>query len=374
MGPFDLTLNAGEVVGLAGLLGSGRTEVAKLIFGAIRADSGRVEIDGAPLAARSPGQSLRRGMAFCPEDRKAEGIFAELSVRENIVLGLQTKRGWLSRLSEAEQDRLAEEMIKTLGIATPDAGQTSWAALRGNQQKVVLARLLVSSPPANSCTPRRADAWHRRRRSRRGRDADPQSLLARARVAGGVIRAAMSLWQSAIGSRCCAIGRSSAKLAPVHHARKSHPDNCECTIVTSWSTLETEGTLYLRLRALIGHRAVWPILALALILIVDGIISPSFFAIRIVEGRAFGNLIDILYRAVPTGLVALGMAVVIGTRGSICPSVLSFQSAVRSLLGAFTQVTPILLSCFWPLQPDCCVGCGMGFWLQFSIFNRLLPR
>lgn len=70
-----------------------------------------------------------------------------------------------------------------------------------------------------------------------------------------------------------------------------------------------------RLRAIAGHRAVWPIVALALILIVDGIISPGFFHIRIVEGRLFGNLIDILYRAVPTGLVALGMAVVIGTKG-----------------------------------------------------------
>ena len=146
MAPFDLTLSAGEVVGLAGLLGSGRTEVAKLVFGAIRADSGRVEIDGAPMAARSPGQSLRRGMAFCPEDRKAEGIFAELSVRENIVLGLQTKRGWLSRLSDAEQDRLAEEMIKALGIATPDADKPVGQLSGGNQQKVVLARSLVSSP------------------------------------------------------------------------------------------------------------------------------------------------------------------------------------------------------------------------------------
>ena len=144
--PFDLTLSAGEVVGLAGLLGSGRTEVAKIVFGAIRADSGRVEIDGAPMAARSPGQSLRRGMAFCPEDRKAEGIFAELSVRENIVLGLQTKRGWLSRLSDAEQDRLAEEMIKALGIATPDADKPVGQLSGGNQQKVVLARSLVSSP------------------------------------------------------------------------------------------------------------------------------------------------------------------------------------------------------------------------------------
>jgi len=88
------------------------------------------------------------------------------------------------------------------------------------------------------------------------------------------------------------------------------------------------------LRAIFSHRAIWPVLALALILIVDGIIAPSFFAIRIVEGRAFGNLIDILYRAVPTGIVALGMAVVIGTKGidlsvgaiiSICGAVIAWR-------------------------------------------------
>ena len=83
MAPFDLSMKPGEVIGLAGLLGSGRTEVAKLIFGAIRPDSGRVEVDGGRIAAHSPGQSLNEGMAFCPEDRKAEGIFGERStVRE----------------------------------------------------------------------------------------------------------------------------------------------------------------------------------------------------------------------------------------------------------------------------------------------------
>jgi simple sugar transport system ATP-binding protein len=132
MAPFDLTLRPGEVVGLAGLLGSGRTEVAKLIFGAIRPDSGRIEVGGARIASHSPGQSLRHGMAFCPEDRKAEGIFAE--------------RGWLSRLSYSEQERLAQEMIEALGIATPDADKPVGQLSGGNQQKVVLARSLVSGP------------------------------------------------------------------------------------------------------------------------------------------------------------------------------------------------------------------------------------
>ena len=89
---------------------------------------------------------MRHGMAFCPEDRKAEGIFGELTVRENIILGLQTKRGWLSRLSFSEQERLAREMIDALGIATPDADKPVGQLSGGNQQKVVLARSLVSGP------------------------------------------------------------------------------------------------------------------------------------------------------------------------------------------------------------------------------------
>jgi len=146
MAPFDLSLRAGEVVGLAGLLGSGRTEVLKLIFGAIRPDSGRVQVASEALAAPSPQKSLKHGLAFCPEDRKAEGVLAELSVRENIVLALQTKRGWLRRLSEAEQEKLADQMIKALGIATPDAEKPVGQLSGGNQQKVLLARALVSNP------------------------------------------------------------------------------------------------------------------------------------------------------------------------------------------------------------------------------------
>jgi len=144
--PFDLSIRAGEVVGLAGLLGSGRTETAKLVFGALRPDSGSVKINGEPVIIRSPRQSILHGIGFCPEDRKAEGLVAELSVRENIVLMLQTKRGWLRQLSSEEQNRLAEAMIRALGIATPDVKKPVGQLSGGNQQKVILARSLVSSP------------------------------------------------------------------------------------------------------------------------------------------------------------------------------------------------------------------------------------
>jgi simple sugar transport system ATP-binding protein len=143
---FDLVLRSGEVVGLAGLLGSGRTETARLLFGAERADSGEVALDGRKVLIRSPHAAVRLGIGLCPEDRKSEGLIAELTVRENIVLALQSKRGWLRRLSRAEQQRLAEEMIAALSIATPDADRPVGQLSGGNQQKVILARWLVSRP------------------------------------------------------------------------------------------------------------------------------------------------------------------------------------------------------------------------------------
>ncbi|MET0405451.1 MAG: sugar ABC transporter ATP-binding protein [Cystobacter sp.] len=137
---FDLTLHEGEVVGFAGLLGSGRTEAARLLFGADPARSGT--LDGAPPGG--PRQAIARGMAFLPEDRKAEGLFPELSVRENIALVVQRKRGFL--LSHAEQVRLAQEFVTKLGIKTPSVEQPIRLLSGGNQQKVILARWLAYEP------------------------------------------------------------------------------------------------------------------------------------------------------------------------------------------------------------------------------------
>ncbi len=144
--PVDLSVRAGEVVGLAGLLGSGRTETAKLVFGAVRADRGRLRVAGEPVSLRSPGQAIRLGFGFCPEDRKHDGLILELSVRENLILALQSRRGWWNRIGAAEQDRLAREMIAALGIATPDAEKPVGQLSGGNQQKVILARWLVAKP------------------------------------------------------------------------------------------------------------------------------------------------------------------------------------------------------------------------------------
>ena len=137
------------------------------MFGAIKSDSGSVSIGGEPTNSPTPGRSIRLGVTFCPEDRKSEGLFGELSVRENIVMALQARRGWRHLLSRREQDRLAREMIGALGIATSDAEKPAGQLSGGNQQKVVLARCAgLRAAPAD---PRRADARHRRRRACRDR-------------------------------------------------------------------------------------------------------------------------------------------------------------------------------------------------------------
>ncbi|PLV55115.1 galactofuranose ABC transporter, ATP-binding protein YtfR [Erwinia sp. B116] len=146
LAPFSLSVRPGEAVGLAGLLGSGRTETAELMFGIRRADSGTALIKGQPHTLRSPGQASRLGMGFCPEDRKTDGIIGAASVRENIILALQAQRGWLRPLPRAEQQQIADRFIKSLGIRTPDAEQPVQLLSGGNQQKVLLSRWLVTKP------------------------------------------------------------------------------------------------------------------------------------------------------------------------------------------------------------------------------------
>jgi len=144
--PFDLELYAGEVVGLAGLLGSGRTEAAQLIFGIDRPDSGTLTIAGKEVKDFSPANSIANGIAFCPEDRKADGVVDDLTVRENIILAVQSNKGWVKRLSRQQQYELAEKFIKMLDISTPSADQQVKNLSGGNQQKVILARWLATNP------------------------------------------------------------------------------------------------------------------------------------------------------------------------------------------------------------------------------------
>jgi galactofuranose transport system ATP-binding protein len=144
--PFDLDLHAGEVIGLAGLLGSGRTEMAELIFGLEKPETGSMTLNGKTISSFSPLDSIARGVALCPEDRKDEGILGELTVRENIILALQANLGWIKYLSLQEQYDIADKYIELLNIATPSADQPVKNLSGGNQQKVILARWLAINP------------------------------------------------------------------------------------------------------------------------------------------------------------------------------------------------------------------------------------
>lgn len=144
--PLDIEMHAGEVVGIAGLLGSGRTEMANLLFGIDTPDSGSLTVNGQSVKHFSPGESLKRGIALCPEDRKAEGIVGELTIRENIILALQARHGWFQFLDKAKQNEIAQKYIQLLGIVTPSPEQLVKNLSGGNQQKVILARWLATNP------------------------------------------------------------------------------------------------------------------------------------------------------------------------------------------------------------------------------------
>ncbi|MBN1265356.1 MAG: sugar ABC transporter ATP-binding protein [Anaerolineales bacterium] len=144
--PFDLSLYAGEVVGFAGLLGSGRTEAARLLFGLDRCDSGMIFLDQQPVKSMTPGKAIKFGIAFCPEDRKENGVIADLTVRENIILALQTRLGWFRFLNRKQQEKLTSEFIDSLFIQTPSPNQLVRNLSGGNQQKVILARWLAINP------------------------------------------------------------------------------------------------------------------------------------------------------------------------------------------------------------------------------------
>jgi monosaccharide-transporting ATPase len=144
--PFDLDIAEGEVVGLAGLLGSGRTETAEVMFGRRPADQGSIEIDGKAATISSPQAAIAEGFGFCPEDRKTDGIIGDLSVRENIALALQARRGWAKPISRSEQNELADRYIKALDIRTDGREKPIKLLSGGNQQKAILARWLATDP------------------------------------------------------------------------------------------------------------------------------------------------------------------------------------------------------------------------------------
>jgi len=144
--PVDLELHRGELLGLAGLLGSGRTETARLLFGADRADAGSIDIEGRRVRLANPRDAIAQGIGYCSEDRKHEGAILPLSVRENVILALQARQGIWRAIPMKRQQQLASDYVKWLGIKTASIETPIGSLSGGNQQKVLLARWLALEP------------------------------------------------------------------------------------------------------------------------------------------------------------------------------------------------------------------------------------
>ena len=144
--PFDLTIEKGEVIGLSGLLGSGRSELVRSIYGADKADSGTLKVNGKEAKINTPLDAIKLGMAYLPEDRKRDGILADLSVRENIIIALQARRGMMKPLSRKQMEEFADKYIEMLQIKTASRETPIKSLSGGNQQKVIIGRWLLTQP------------------------------------------------------------------------------------------------------------------------------------------------------------------------------------------------------------------------------------
>ncbi len=144
--PFDLKLSRGEVIGLTGLLGSGRSELARAIYGADRAQTGTLRVKGQEVHIKHPIDAMNLGMGMLPDDRKAEGIIGDLSVRENIILAMQARRGMTKLIPMKEQEEIADHFIELLQIKTASRETPVKQLSGGNQQKVIIARWLATDP------------------------------------------------------------------------------------------------------------------------------------------------------------------------------------------------------------------------------------
>ena len=144
--PFDLDIHKGEVIGLTGLLGSGRSELARCIYGADKAQTGTLKVKGKETKINAPIDAMRLGMGLLPDDRKAEGIVEDLSVRENIMLAMQSLAGVVKKIPMEKQMEITKKFIDLLDIKTPSTETLVKQLSGGNQQKVIIARWLATDP------------------------------------------------------------------------------------------------------------------------------------------------------------------------------------------------------------------------------------
>ena len=144
--PVSVTLKRGEILGIAGLAGAGRTALAETLFGVRSAVKGQIKIGGKPVRIQHPGQAIRLGLGFVPEDRKLQGLFMNMAVRENVVISALPEVSRFSFVNFSQAEKLAREYIEKLKIRTPSVKQLVRNLSGGNQQKVIIARWLTLNP------------------------------------------------------------------------------------------------------------------------------------------------------------------------------------------------------------------------------------
>ena len=144
--PFNFQIRKGEVNGFTGLLGSGRSESVRAIFGADRVTGGTIQVHGQKVRITKPHDAMKNGIGYLPEDRKRDGIIADLSVRDNIILALQVMKGFFHPMRRSEMEKFADEYIAALNIKTASQNTPIGSLSGGNQQKVILARWLLTHP------------------------------------------------------------------------------------------------------------------------------------------------------------------------------------------------------------------------------------
>ena len=308
----DLELYEGEIIGLAGLLGSGRTELARLLFGADTADTGEVAVRSERRKLRSPRHAIDRRIAFSSEDRKAEGVVGDLTVADNMLLALQASRGWLRPIPHVDPQQAGRGVHQ--GPRHPAHRPERPDAQPLGRQPAEGAAGAVADHQARHPDPRRAHPRHRHRRQ----GPDP----GQGRRAG---RAGASRSSSSPGSwrRCCASATVWSSCATA--ARSTSERTTTSASATSWRSSRARPAPSRRrllvpesptlVRRILGHQLVWPVLALLVLLAINVVATPSFLDIRMQDGHLYGNVADIVRNSAPVMLVALGMTLVIATRG-----------------------------------------------------------
>ncbi|KAI7258846.1 hypothetical protein KC345_g10459, partial [Hortaea werneckii] len=329
--PVSMQIRKGEIVGIAGLLGSGRTELAKLIFGIDKADQGVISIGSETISSMYPKAAIRKGLGFCPEDRKEAGIVGELTIRENIALALQAKKGLFSYIPLRRQQELAAKFIDLLRIKTPGMEQRLDHLSGGNQQKVILARWLATEP----------------------------DLLILDEPTRGIDVGS----KGEIRSLILRLAQSGISILMISSELQEMIECCDRIIVLRDRVQIGEDMTLIKRQAFELYRSkiFWPLAALALLLLINLILTPGFFTIEVKNGHLFGTLIDILNRAAPLVIIAIGMTLVIAKEGIDISvgAVLAISGAVSiSLLGHF----PVWLA----------VPAAMGIGLLCGLWNGVL--